>query len=58
MKRSTTPVMAGSMPSFQNYRPFYDAIKAKHSEVITIADCPIPQRFGRDHRRAVLCRPQ
>ena len=27
---------------FQNYRPFYDAIKAKYPEVITIADCPIP----------------
>ena len=27
---------------FKNYRPFYDAIKAKYPEIITIADCPIP----------------
>ncbi|MCF7730387.1 MAG: DUF1080 domain-containing protein [Akkermansiaceae bacterium] len=27
---------------FKNYRPFYEAIKAKYPDVITIADCPIP----------------
>ena len=27
---------------FKNYRSFYDAIKAKYPEIITIADCPIP----------------
>ncbi|MEI6604198.1 MAG: alpha-L-arabinofuranosidase C-terminal domain-containing protein [Verrucomicrobiota bacterium] len=27
---------------FKNYRLFYDAIKAKYPEIITIADCPIP----------------
>jgi alpha-L-arabinofuranosidase len=27
---------------FKNYRPFYDAIKAKYPDIITIADCPIP----------------
>ena len=29
---------------FKNYRPFYDAIKAKYPEIITIADCPIPNQ--------------
>ena len=29
-------------PYFKNYRMFYDAIKASHPEIITIADCPIP----------------
>ena len=29
-------------PYFKNYRPFYDAIKAKYPDIITIADCPIP----------------
>lgn len=27
---------------FRNYRYFYDAIKAKYPDIITIADCPIP----------------
>lgn len=27
---------------FQNYRPFHEAIKAKYPDIITIADCPIP----------------
>ncbi|KAB2639937.1 MAG: hypothetical protein DVB25_04755 [Verrucomicrobia bacterium] len=29
---------------FKNYRPFYDAIKAKYPDIITIADCPIPNQ--------------
>ena len=27
---------------FKNYLPFYQAIKAKYPDIITIADCPIP----------------
>ena len=29
---------------FKNYRPFYDAIKAKYPDITTIADCPIPNQ--------------
>ncbi|MEI7902273.1 MAG: alpha-L-arabinofuranosidase C-terminal domain-containing protein, partial [bacterium] len=29
---------------FRNYRPFYDAIKARYPGIITIADCPIPNQ--------------
>lgn len=29
---------------FKNYRPFYDAIKASYPDIITIADCPIPNQ--------------
>ncbi len=32
----------GGNDYFRNYRLFYDAIKAKHPGIITIADCPIP----------------
>lgn len=29
---------------FKNYRQFYDAIKARYPDLITIADCPIPNQ--------------